>query len=92
MSITKTDVDTYISLKKQEADLKKEIDNMQLKFKVQGIGDYTGTRGIVKVTEAAGKTTTDWKLVQTFVRIPADVLARCTKTGESSFRMTVAPL
>lgn len=90
--ITKTDVDTYISLKKQADDLDKQIKDLQLKFKVQGNGEFVGTRGVVVVAEAAGKKTTDWKLVQTFVRIPEDVLAKCTKTGEASFRMTIKAL
>lgn len=90
--ITKTDVDTYISLKKQADDLDKQIKDLQLKFKVHGSGDYTGTRGVVVVAETEGRQTTDWKLVQTFVRIPEDVLAKCTKTGEASFRMTIKAL
>lgn len=91
-AITKTDVDTYISLKKQADDLDKQIKELQVKFKIKGVASHPGTRGIVEVSEAAGRKTTDWDKVQTFVRIPEDVLAKCTKTGESSFRMTIKPL
>lgn len=92
MQNVKSKVDHYISLKKQAEQLEKEIEALQLDFKTQGVGEYTGTRGIVAVSEIAGRTTTDYKLVQTFVRIPEDVLAKCTKTGASSFRLTIKPL
>ena len=92
MENIKSKVDNYISLKKQIEQLEKELEAVQLHFKTAGAGDYVGTRGIVCVAEVAGRQTTNWKLVQTFVRIPADVLAKCTKTATSSYRMTIKPL
>lgn len=88
----KSTVDNYISLKKQIEQLEKELEAAKLDLKSKGVGEYAGTRGIVVVAEAKGRETTDWKLVQTFVRIPADVLAKCTKIGTSSYRMTIKPL
>ena len=84
--------DKYIELKKQIDALEKEQAALAAEIKAGGAAEWVGTRGIVRVAEVAGRKTVDWKQVQTFVRIPEDVLQRCTNTSAAGYRMTVHPL
>ena len=84
--------DKYIQQKKDMAALEAELEATQLELKTQGEGVYTGTKGTVTVSLTAGRKTTSWSDVQKLVIIPDDVLAKCTKIGQPSYRMTIGPL
>lgn len=84
--------DRYIQLKKDEKQLEADMEDIQMQLKSAGEGVYTGTMGKVTVAKVAGRKVTSWADVQKLVIIPDDVLAKCTKVGAESYRMTVGIL
>jgi hypothetical protein len=82
-------VDAYIAQKSQIDILQAELDDLADSLKRLGIGDWTGTKGAVKISHVAGRSTTDWTAVRMRVLVPQEVVDACTKVGAPSFRITV---
>ena len=73
----------------------REIDELEAKkklqaeaFKALGPCVIRGGVGAVEITAVVGRQTTDWKSVKIAVNIPDAVIAKYTKTGADSTRIS----
>ena len=82
-------VDTYIEQKSQIDVLLAELDDLADSLKRLGAGDWAGTKGTVKVSHVAGRSTTDWTAVRMRALVPQEIVDSCTKVGAPEFRLTV---